>query len=227
MRRLRIRDGAIPAFGRWAQQSWWKRRHHPHHAGGVPPIGRSGLDLGARRNAAPRSEGAFRKSRHGFVTWIQHGIDPKHLTFAPSKSPEVTWALRRSYPTFSTRSRRTVASRRMAPTTGASATMRSPIVAPMPSSCPAGTPSRAEPSPLLRSPKRAPARIQAPRPRPVATTETRPPKKPCRNEAPLHEPAGTAPHGAGLQPTGRGGPHPQRRHERLTALGIPIPATPG
>ena len=77
MRRLRIRDGADPTFGRCAQRSWWKHRHDTRHAGAVSPIGCSDLDLRAKRYSAPRSECVFRKSRHGFASWIHLEIDPE------------------------------------------------------------------------------------------------------------------------------------------------------
>ena len=51
--------------------------------------------------------------------------------------------------------------------------------------------------------KRSPARLQTPRPSPLATMERIPPPKPRRNEDALCETAGAAPHGKRLRPTGR------------------------
>ena len=69
----------------------------------------------------------------------------KRWRFGPLRSPGATSAMRRSYPTFSARSRmsnRSAVLRQTVPTTPASATMPSLTAVPMPSSRPAGTPSR-------------------------------------------------------------------------------------
>jgi len=150
------------------------------------------------------------------------GSTRKHWKFGLLKSPAAMWAMPLCCPNCSARylpitrlpaslpplmvCRQTVAGQRTEPTTRPSATMRLPNAVLPPSFHLARTPSRGRPI--------APGQPRATKPfghrnisdGTLATMERLPPPEPCRDENALCKTAGSAPHGAGLRPPGRGVP---------------------